>query len=47
MRYNTEICQIKSNGRGALIMPKGNPSKRYAPEFKIMAAETMNKIRKV
>ena len=38
-----EIYQLKSLTKGGIFMPKGQPNKRYTPEFKIKVVETMHR----
>ena len=38
-----EIYQKESQMKGGIFMPKGQPNRRYTPEFKIKVVETMHK----
>ena len=42
MWYNRNI-PIKNLTKGGIFMPKGQPNKRYTPEFKIKVVETMHR----
>ena len=41
MWYNKDIPKLKLRKAG-IFMPKGEPNKKYTPEFKIMVVETMH-----
>ena len=42
MWYNKNIL-IKNLMKGGIFMSKGQPDKRYTPEFKIKVVETMHR----
>lgn len=42
MWYNKNIL-IKNLMKGGIFMSKGQPNKRYTPEFKIKVVETMHR----
>ena len=42
MWYNKNIL-IKNLTKGGIFMPKGQPNKRYTPEFKIKVVEIMHR----